>query len=370
MKRFVINIRTFLSLLSTVLCLPMMAQVNAEQVLSIGRNVLSMDDYMLSIQYFNQAIKAKPYLSDPYFFRALAKLNLEDYAGAEADCTLAIERNRFKTESYKLRGFVRQNTGRDSLAIEDYNKGLEFNPHDKYFLFYKGVAEISLNRLNAADSTLSTLLSYYPGYEDGLTARARLSAIRGDTIAALNDLDRAISSSKTSINSLLLRAELNSQRRNWSDALRDMDMAITLHPQEGDLYINRAFLRYNLDDFTGAMSDYNHTLQLDPHNTTALFNRALLRYEVKDLDRAAQDLETVLQMDKNNFHAIYNLGLIELEQGKYKSALNRFNGILKRYPRFYPAYYARAEAMRGSGDMKGAVGSARISGCVFRFFRD
>ena len=95
-----------------------LAQVNAEQVLNIGRNVLSMEDYMLSIQYFNQAIKAKPYLSDPYFFRALAKLYLEDYKGAEEDCTMALERNKFKTETYKLRGFARQNMGKDSLAIE------------------------------------------------------------------------------------------------------------------------------------------------------------------------------------------------------------------------------------------------------------
>ena len=36
-------------------------QVSAEQVLNIGRNVLAMDDYVLSIQYFNQAAKAKPY---------------------------------------------------------------------------------------------------------------------------------------------------------------------------------------------------------------------------------------------------------------------------------------------------------------------
>ena len=66
------------------------AQVNAEQCVTIGRNVLSMDDYMLSIQYFNQAIKAKPYLSDTYFFRGLAKLYLEDYKGADEDSTLAI----------------------------------------------------------------------------------------------------------------------------------------------------------------------------------------------------------------------------------------------------------------------------------------
>ena len=95
------------------------AQVNAEQVLAIGRNVLSMEDYMLSIQYFNQAIKAKPYLADPYFFRGLAKLSLDDYKGAEEDCTLALARNRFKTEAYKVRGFARQQMGLDSLAVCD-----------------------------------------------------------------------------------------------------------------------------------------------------------------------------------------------------------------------------------------------------------
>ena len=110
------------------------AQINAEQVVIIGRNVMSMEDYMLAIQYFNQAIKAKPYLPDPYFYRAIAKLSLEDYKGAQEDCTLAIERNKYKTESYKVRGFALQNLGQDSLAIIDYDRGLEYNPQDKYFL--------------------------------------------------------------------------------------------------------------------------------------------------------------------------------------------------------------------------------------------
>lgn len=80
------------------------AQTDAEQVMTIGRNVLSMNDYMLSIQYFNQAIKAKPYMSEPYYLRAFAKMSLDDFEGAEADCTLALERNQYHTETYKLRG--------------------------------------------------------------------------------------------------------------------------------------------------------------------------------------------------------------------------------------------------------------------------
>ncbi len=45
------------------------AQINTDRVMAIGRNALYFEDYVLSIQYFNQVINAKPYLSDPYFYR-------------------------------------------------------------------------------------------------------------------------------------------------------------------------------------------------------------------------------------------------------------------------------------------------------------
>lgn len=345
------------SVLSTVSAI---AQVNAEQVLNIGRNVLSMEDYMLSIQYFNQAIKAKPYLSDPYFFRALAKLYLEDYKGAEEDCTLALERNKFKTESYKVRGFARQNMGKDSLAVLDYDAGLRYNPEDKYFLFYKAVAQTEMKKREDAEATFSRLLRIYPQFEDGYAARGRLRALSGDTVGALADIDKAISISKNLVNAFLMRAQIEAEQKKWDSALADMDAAIRLQPQEADLYVNRAYLRYNLDDFFGAMSDYNYTLELEPYNSAALFNRALLRYEVKDLNRAADDFTKVLGYDPDNFHARYNLGLVNMERGHHKEALADFDRITRKYPRFYPAYYAKAEVYRDMGDMRTAMQHAHI----------
>ena len=347
---------------------PASAQTDAEQVMNIGRNVLSMDDYMLSIQYFNQAIKAKPYLSEPYYLRAFAKLSLDDFAGAEEDCTLAIERNKFKTEPYRLRGFARQSLGKDSLAIEDYDMGLRYNPQDKYFLFYKAVAQTELRRTADADSTFSTLLRIYPSFDEGYTARGRLRAIEGDTIGALADIGKAISLSGTAIQPYLLRADIEVKRKEWQNALADMDEAIRLRPHEADYYLNRAFIRYNLDDYFGAMSDYNYTLELEPYSTAALFNRALLRYEVKDLDRAATDLEAVLGIDRDNFHARYNLGLVNLERGKYREALSDFAVINRRYPRFHPALYARAEAYRLMGDMRSAMQNARAADELVRAY--
>ncbi|MDE6792825.1 MAG: tetratricopeptide repeat protein, partial [Muribaculaceae bacterium] len=331
------------------------AQVNADQVVNIGRNVLSMDDYMLAIHYFNQAIKAKPYLSDPYFFRAIAKLSLEDYKGAEEDCSLAIERNKFKTEAYKVRGFARQCLGLDALAITDYDIGLNYNPLDKYFLYYKSVALTELKKFEAADSTFSTLLRQYPKFEEGYAARGRLNIARGDTVAALADLDRATDLSKAFINPYLMKAEIAWRRKNWEEAGINMDTAIRLRPEVADLYVNRAFIRYNSDDFFGAMSDYNYALELEPSNTSALFNRALLRYEVRDLSRAEEDLSAVLKLDPENFHALYNRGLIRLELKKNNEALNDFKQIARKYPKFYPVYYAMAEVKRDMGDMKQAM---------------
>ena len=83
------------------------AQINTERVMAIGRNALYFEDYVLSIQYFNQVIGAKPYLADPYFFRGLAKINLDDYPGAESDCSEAIERNPFVVNAYQVRGLAR-----------------------------------------------------------------------------------------------------------------------------------------------------------------------------------------------------------------------------------------------------------------------
>lgn len=345
-------------LLTCALGLPLCAkaQINAEQVITIGRNVLSMDDYMLAIQYFNQAIKAKPYLAEPYFLRGLAKMSLDDYKGAEIDCTEALKRNKFKTEAYKLRGFARQQLGLDSLAVADYNEGLKHDPTDRYFLFYKGVALSTMKKNDDALETLNRLLRLYPRFEEGYAARASLSLQRGDTVGALDDVEKAIRLNRALINPYLIRADIESNRGNWDSALSDMDEVVKLYPEEPGFYINRAYFRYNKDNYLGAMSDYNYALQLDPDNMAALFNRALLRFEVKDLINAKKDFTSVLGLNPQNFHALYNRGLVELESGEYQEALADFKSIAKKYPNFYPVYYAIAEAERNLGNLK-AVGA-------------
>lgn len=363
-KKIVFSLVAILSLF--VSALPSRAQVNAEQVTAIGRNVLSMDDYMLAIHYFNLAIRAKDYLAEPYYLRAIAKMKLDDLRGAEADCSTAISRSKFMTEAYKLRGFVRQQMGQDSLAIEDFNFGLRQNPSDREFLFYKAVAEINLKHYDRADSTLGRLIEANPKFYEAVTARAQLRFEKGDTIGALDDIERTLKLSKSQDFPYALKAQIYADRQEWPQAIEAMDEVVRLYPERPELYINRAFLKYKGDDYFGAMSDYNETLHLDPYNTAALFNRGLLRFEVMELDGAAEDFSKVLDLDGNNFHALYNRALVYLSAKEYAKAEPDVKSILQRYPRYYPAYYVLAQIRHERGDEKGAVKNMLIADDIVR----
>lgn len=331
------------------------AQINAEQIMAIGRNVLSMDDYMLAIQYFNQAIKAKPYIAEPYYLRALAKMNLEDFKGAEEDCSLAIERNKFITDAYRLRGYCRSNLNKDSLAIEDFDKGLHYMPNDKYFLYYKSVALMRIKKYAASDSLFTHLLTQYPNFEEAFTARAHTRIMHGDTIGALKDIDIAISKQKDDINNYLMRAEINFNLKKWENVAKDLDQAIKLDPKQPDLYINRAFVKYNLDDYNGTISDYNMVLELQPENIAARYNRALLKYELRDFKGAYSDFSIIIEKEPDNFHARYNHALLAMDLKYWREAMNDFQIIARKYPRFYPIYYGMAQCKDKLGDHTGAI---------------
>ncbi len=338
MKRVLICIITLLFLL------PVGAQVNTDQVLRVGQNALYFEDYMLSIQYFNRVIQSKPYLAKPYFFRAIAKLNLDDYVGAETDASKAIEINSYLTDAWEVRGVARQNMGKNADAIDDYRHALDLLPRNRQLLFNMSLAQLDMEDYNGADSTFEALLDYYPGFDSGYLGRARLNLVRGDTVAAVEDIDTALSINRNAVNAYIMRADIAISRdQNLPGALADMDEAIKLQPRMVGLYINRAYLRYRSEDFFGAMADFDYAIQLDPLNYTALFNRGLLQMETGANDRALDDFNRVLQLNPNDLKAYYNRSLINVAKGLYPEAISDINKVIEAYPALPDSYYIRGD---------------------------
>lgn len=334
--------------------LSVFSQINTDRVLAIGRNALYFEDYVLSIQYFNQVIRSKPWLAEPYFFRAVAKINLDDYKGAEDDCTACIERNPFLAQAYYARGIARQSMENYDGAIADYEKGLEFKREDRQMMVNEAVAYIQKKDYEGAKGMFEKLMAAFPKYSMNYLSRGAMYLEEGDTVRAMADYDEAVKLDPYYAPAYGNRAILHYQMQDFKDALSDLNEAIRLNPKESGYYINRGLVSYQLNNLRGAMADYDQVVSMDHDNLIARFNRGLLRFQVGDNNRAIEDFDVVLQLEPDNYMAYYNRALLRYETGDYAGAVADYDIVLGEYPNFLPGYYSRSEAKKKLHDYAGA----------------
>ena len=349
MKRILFSLLFF-----TISLLSLQAQINTDHMMTIGRNALYFEDYVLSIQYFNQVIKAKPYLAEPYFFRGVAKLYLEDYTGAEDDCSKSLERNEFIVNAYICRSFARMKLGDNDGAVSDCNKGLEFDIENKALLYHKGFALVAAKKWSKADVCLNEMIRRFPNDVDAYMFKGQMNVERGDTLTAIEDFSRTIAIDKYYAPGWASRGWVSLMKDRYSNALADFNEAIRLKSDDPTYFMNRALARYNLNDLRGTMEDFDKSISLDPNSKLSYLNRAIMRTNVGDLNRALEDFDKAILLEPEDYQAIYNRGLVRKDLGNNKDAIADFTTILNKYPKFVPAYYQRSELKKRLGDAKGA----------------
>ena len=330
------------------------AQINTDRVMLMGRNALYYEDYVLSIQRFNMVISAKPYLSEPYFFRGLAKFYLEDYVGAEQDCSASLERNPYVSNSYQLRGLCRVNRKNFQGAVQDYRKVIQMEPKNQACWHNMVLCEFELKHYAEADSALDQMIRYWPKRTENLTMKAQLSIAQGDTIRALAFIDSALVLDSYDAQAWTMRSMISLQRGEYAQAEGEIDKAIIQRPRMAGNFINRALARFHQDNLRGAMDDYDQALELEPNNYLGHFNRGLLRAQVGDDNRAIEDFNFVLSLEPDNMIALYNRALLLDQTGDYNGALRDISAVIEEYPEFWTGYMQRAAVRRKLGDTYGA----------------
>ncbi len=321
----------------------------------IARNALYYDDYALSIQYFNQIISAKPYLYEPYFFRGLAKFYLEDFYGAENDCTKAIELNPYYGNSYEVRGLSRINLKDYIGAADDYEKAVEIRDDSKNLWHNLILCYLEADSLDKAETALERLINKWPNHADGYLFKAEVLIKRGDTIAAEHSVDEALKVEKYSVQANAMKAGLLMNREEFAEAETYLNEAIRLQPKNAGNFINRALCRYQQDNLRGAMSDYDLALDIDPNNFIGHYNRGLLRAAVGEDNGAIEDFNFILNIDPDDIMTLFNRARLLDQTGDYEAAIRDYTKVIEQFPKFLYGYQLRAAARRKTGDYKGAM---------------
>ena len=330
------------------------AQINTDRVMLMGRNALYYEDYVLSIQRFNMVISAKPFLSEPYFFRGLAKFYLEDYKGAEADCTSAIERNPYVENNYALRGLCYVNLKDYNRAEADYAQATKINPLNQGSWHNMVLCQMEQKAFERADSSLDIMIRQWPKNAEGYTMKAQVCFAREDTANAEQWIGKALEVNPYEGPAWSMKAMVDLNRGKYREGEEDLDKAILQLPRNAGLYVNRALARFYQQNLRGAMTDYDAALEIEPGNYLGHFNRGLLRAQVGDDNRAIEDFNFVLEQEPDNMIALYNRALLLDNTGDYKGAIRDISAVIQEYPDFWTGYQTRAQIRRKIGDTYGA----------------
>ena len=325
------------------------AQYNIDRLITIGRSALYYEDYVLSMQYFNQAIAAKPYLYEPWFLRGVAKYSLDDFAGAEADCTEAIERNPYVVGIYELRGLTRIQQEKFPEAIADYNRALAITPDNRSLWHNRVLCHLQNKDYDIALAELDTMNARWSTYAQAYTMRADVYMQMTDTAQAIQALEKSLEIDPYDGKTWAARSIISLSRREWPDAENQLDHAIHLLPKTGNYYINRALARYNQNNLRGAMADYDSALDLEPNNFLGHYNRGLLRTDVGDDNRAITDFDFVLSLEPDNMLALFNRAVLLDRTGDLQGAVRDYTKIIDEYPNFHAAIIYRARCYRRLG---------------------
>ena len=331
-----------------------LAQFNTDRLLSIGRSALFYEDYVLSIQYFNQAISAKPYLYEPWFFRGVAKYYLDDFVGAENDCSEAIKRNPYVVNVYELRGLTRIQQKKYSEAVADYTKALKYDPENRGLWHNRVLCHLQNDEYDEALAELDTMLTHWSQYARGYSMKAEVYLHQKDTIKAIETLQRSLEIDPYDGQTWAARSSISLSKEEWAEAEQQLDEAIKLMPRHAGCYINRALARFHRKNLRGAMSDYDMALDFEPNNFLGHYNRGLLRAQVGDDNRAITDFDFVLNLEPDNLLALFNRAVLLDKTGDLKGAIRDYTKVIDEFPNFWTGLEFRAACYRKLGMVKQA----------------
>lgn len=343
------NLRTYLLSFLLVIVSGIRAQYNIDRLLTSGQIALSYDDYVLSIQYFNRIIELKPYIYQPWQYRAAAKFYLDDFSGAESDATEAIRLNPFVDNIYDLRAISRIKQQKYDLAIDDYSNAIRLNPTNQNFWFNRAICRLNTKDYTRLHLDVDTIVRKWGKMSQAYILNSEAYLQEKDTVKAVKWLDKGLTLDPYNADAWTTRAYISLARKRWKDADMELGKAIHLKPKFVSNYVNRALARLNVNNLRGAMADYDMALDLDPKNFLAHYNRGLLRMQLGDDNRAIIDFDYVIQMEPQNMMAIFNRAVLHDKTGNLRAAIRDYSMVIDLFPNFWTGLSYRASCYRRLG---------------------
>ncbi len=349
MRRVVVTILFILFATITIV-----AQYNRDYFFYVGRRQMMDNDFKEAIRTLNVLLRFDENAYEGYFLRGIAKYNLDDLLGAEADFTEAIIKNPVFTTAYTYRAITRSRLGNYDDALSDFQEAIELRPDLPNPYYSRGVTRLLNQQFEEAIKDFDNFIRYEKKVADAYINRGVCYLHLKDTLRAYSDFELGIRTNRENPMGYNRRGVLFLQQKRYKEAENDFDMAIKCDSSLSMSYFNRALVYNETNRPMKSIADLDRVIQLDSTSSIAYFNRAIIRSYIGDYNRALEDYNRVATLSPDNVIVYYNRALLNQELGEIEDAKRDFTKAIELYPDFANAYLGRSYLRRLLNDFSGA----------------
>ncbi|KAJ3129951.1 TOM (translocase of outer membrane) complex component [Nowakowskiella sp. JEL0407] len=176
----------------------------------------------------------------------------------------------------------------------------------------------------------------------GYNLSGTLHFLRGETMVALDDFNKAAELDPKDINTLIKRASVYMEKGEIEKAVQQFDEAKQIDSSDPDLFYHRGQVRFLTGDLQGAIDDYQKSISLDPEMLYANIQLGVSQYKLGDVGISEATFIKATRKFKDA-PEIYNYhGEILLDQQKFDEALVKFDKAIELDPKSPLPYINKA----------------------------
>ncbi len=330
------------------------AQYNREYFFWVGRSCMMNNDYQEAIRTLNTLLRFDEDAFEGYFLRGIAKYNLDDLLGAEADFSTAIRLNPVYTQAYTYRAITRSRLGNYDDALQDFREAIDLRPDLPGPYYSRGVTRLLNQQFKEAIDDFDKFIRQENKVADAFICRGLSYLHLKDTVRAYDNFNTAIRTNRENPGGYNRRGGLYMEQKRFAEAEADFNKAIECDSAYLLSYFNRALVYSDTNRPMLALADFDKVIQLDSTNSLTYFNRAMLRTQIGDYNRALDDYDKVALYSPNNVLVYYNRAGVYAQLGELEKAIDDYSSAIKLYPDFANAYIYRGRLRELLRDPQGA----------------
>lgn len=358
MRRIVVAI---LFMLMVVLPTESRAQYNRNYIYWMGQQCMVDNNYREAIDVLNILLRHDEGDFDAYFLRGIAKYNMDDLLGADADFSRAVSLNPVFTGAFYYRAITRSRLGNYDDALGDFRQAIELRPDLPDPYYSRGVTRLLNQQFDEAIDDFDKYIRYEKRNVAAYMNRGTCYLYLKDTVRAYADYDMAIRTNREDPDAYNRRGALLMEQQRYDEAFADFDMAVKCDTAYLPGYFNRALVNNYLHRPMHSIRDFDRVVELDSTSSLGYFNRAIVRIEIGDYNRALADFDRVAQYSPDNVLVYYNRALLNTRLGEIDDAIADYSRAIELYPDFANAYIGRSVLRRAQHDVRGAQSDERTA---------